>query len=365
MSRINVTYRVLSEASDIEERAQAIAVEQSVEMPVEAIDDKHVLAEILGRVEDIADNNDGTYKVRVSLATETTGLETAQLVNMIFGNSSIHEAVTLEDADFPKELTDVFGGPNFGIDGLRDRCGGEGRAMTCSALKPQGTPVEGLAKLARRFALGGVDYIKDDHGLADQAYSRFAERIPECAKAVRDANAKTGGNTHYIPSLTGNLDQLRDHIRIAKEEGLHTVMMPPMVVGLPSFHALVKENPDCAFLAHPSMTGGGRIAPQFLFGKLFRLLGADAGIFVNHSGRFSFPKEICSDLAAKSLAPWDGIKPCVPVPAGGMRLDRVDEMLDFYGRDVMLLIGGDLLLTRERLTEATREFADKVANYAG
>ena len=79
--------------------------------------------------------------------------------------------------------------------------------------------------------------LKDDHGLADQAYSRFAERIPACAKAVRDANAKTGGNTHYIPSLTGNLDQLRDHIRIAKEEGLHTVMMPPMVVGLPSFHA--------------------------------------------------------------------------------------------------------------------------------
>ena len=154
MSRINVTYRVLSEASDIEARAQAIAVEQSVEMPVEAIDDKHVLAEILGRVEDIADNNDGTYKVRVSLATETTGLETAQLVNMIFGNSSIHEAVTLEDADFPKELTDVFGGPNFGIDGLRDRCGGEGRAMTCSALKPQGTPVEGFGKTRRALCFG-------------------------------------------------------------------------------------------------------------------------------------------------------------------------------------------------------------------
>jgi len=363
MSRINVTYRVKSSAEDIKARAESIAVEQSVEMPLAAIDNEYVLSEILGRVDDISDNGDGTYKVQIALATETTGFEVAQLINMIFGNTSIHDAVVLEDAEFPTDLTDVFGGPNIGIDGMRKRCNGEGRAMTCSALKPQGTSVAGLADLAKRFALGGVDYIKDDHGLADQSYSPFAERIPACAKAVREANNETGGNTHYIPSLTGNLDQLRDRMGIAKEEGLHTMMMPPMVVGLPSFHAIVKENPDCAFLAHPSMTGGGRIAPAFLFGKLFRLLGADAGIFVNHSGRFSFPKEICSDLAAKSLAPWGDIKPCTPVPAGGMTLARVHEMLDFYGRDVILLIGGDLLLTGDRLTEATREFADKVAQY--
>ena len=39
------------------------------------------------------------------------------------------------------------------------------RALTCSALKPQGLPAAALADLARRFAQGGIDYIKDDHGL--------------------------------------------------------------------------------------------------------------------------------------------------------------------------------------------------------
>lgn len=364
MSRINVTYRVQSDAADIEARATAIAVEQSVEMPVQAIENEYVLNEILGKVEGITDNKDGTYKVVIALATETTGFEVAQLTNMIFGNSSMHAAITLQDADFPEELAKTFGGPNHGIEGLRKRCGGENRAMTCSAIKPQGLPVEGLADIAKRFALGGIDYVKDDHGLTDQSYSPFAKRVPACAKAVREANNDTGGNTHYIPSLTGNLDQLRDHIRIAKEEGLYTVMMPPMVVGLPSFHAIVKENPDCAFLAHPSMTGGGQIDPIFLFGKLFRMLGADAGIFVNHSGRFSFPKETCKALADQCMADWDSIKACTPVPAGGMTLARVEEMLDFYGRDVMLLIGGDLLLAKEKLADATREFADKVANHA-
>jgi ribulose-bisphosphate carboxylase large chain len=51
------------------------------------------------------------------------------------------------------------------------------------------------------------------------------------------------------------------------------------------------------------------------------------------------------------------------VPAGGMRLERVDEMLDFYGRDSILLIGGNLLIEQERILERTREFTDRVATH--
>ena len=52
----------------------------------------------------------------------------------------------------------------------------------------------------------------------------------------------------------------------------------------------------------------------------------------------------------------------VPVPAGGMTVDRVPEMLEFYGTDVMLLIGGGLLAARERLTEETAAFVRKVTD---
>lgn len=363
MSRIRVKYCVHSEASDIDERASAIAVEQSVEMPVEAIENKYVLSNILGQVENISDNSDGTFNVYISLSVETTGLEISQLVNMIFGNSSIHNTIKLEDAIFPKELIKEFGGPNQGLKGLRGLCGAKGRAMTCSALKPQGLSIEELSSLAKNFTLGGIDFIKDDHGLANQQYSPFSKRIPACAKAVRLANLKTGGKTNYIPSLSGNLDQLRNYIRIAKEEGIKTVMMAPMLVGLPSFHALVKENPDFTFFAHPSMTGASQISPVFIFGKLFRLLGADAGIFVNYGGRFSFSKLACRRIASECLNSWGKVKKTVPVPAGGMTLKRVDEILEFYGKDVMLLIGGDLLLRQNYLSEATSQFVEKIFNY--
>jgi ribulose-bisphosphate carboxylase large chain len=57
------------------------------------------------------------------------------------------------------------------------------------------------------------------------------------------------------------------------------------------------------------------------------------------------------------------MRPAVPVPAGGMIRERVPEMLDFYGADVMLLIGGGLLEAREKLAEATAEFVKAVHGY--
>jgi ribulose-bisphosphate carboxylase large chain len=51
----------------------------------------------------------------------------------------------------------------------------------------------------------------------------------------------------------------------------------------------------------------------------------------------------------------------MPVPAGGMSLDRLGEILTFYGRDTMILIGGSLLMARERLTEASAEFVRQAA----
>jgi ribulose-bisphosphate carboxylase large chain len=364
MSWLTAVYRVRSDARAIEARAQAIALEQSVELPLAVVADARVRSEIVGRVESIADRGDGTFEVRVALAAATTGHEAGQLLNMLFGNTSIHDDVTLVDAVFPADLAAAFGGPRHGIDGLRRRCGAHGRAMTCSALKPQGLPAKDLARLARDFALGGIDVVKDDHGLADQAYSPFAARVAACAAAVREANKSTGGATRYAPSLSGDLDRLRAQLRHARDEGLDTVLVAPLVIGLPAFHAIVREFPDIAFLAHPAMAGAARIAPPFLLGRLFRLLGADATIYPNHGGRFGYSPDTCRDIAAAALAAWDGVKPCVPVPAGGMTLDRVPGMLDFYGRDAMLLIGGGLLAAGDRLAAETRAFTRRVAAHS-
>ena len=361
--RLQAVYHIRCDARSIEERARAIAVEQSVEMPLAAISEEFVRSEIVGRVEAIAEIETGLFEVRIALAAETVGQDPGQLINMLFGNTSLHEDVTLHDVALPAELVATFGGPRHGLDGLRRRVGASARALTCSALKPQGLSAAKLADLARRFAQGGVDYIKDDHGLADQAYSPFASRVEAVSAALRTIEQPGGRAARYVPSLSGDLDAMRAQIALARDLGVDTVMIAPMIAGFSNFHRLVRENPAVAFVAHPTMAGAARIAPALLLGKLFRLLGADAVVFPNYGGRFGYSPDTCRALARAALDDRDGLRRCVPVPAGGMTADRVAEMLDFYGADVMLLIGGALLEAREQLLQATSAFVAQVHGY--
>jgi ribulose-bisphosphate carboxylase large chain len=353
---LEAVYHVRCEARLIEARARAIAVEQSVEMPVAAIDDEFVRTEIVGQVAGIAAKASDLFEVRIRLAGETVEYDAGQLINMLFGNTSLHPDVALADVELPARLVETFGGPRHGLDGLRQRVGAARRALTATALKPQGLSAAKLADLALRFAQGGIDYVKDDHGLADQAYSPFAARVAAVASALR------GGTTRYVPSLSGDLNTMQLQIEAARQAGIDTVMVAPMVAGLSNFHRLVRAHPDIAFLAHPTLAGAA-MAPPLLFGKLFRMLGADAVIFPNHGGRFGYSPETCRSLAATALQEWHGLRSCVPVPAGGMSRERVGEMLDFYGVDIMLLIGGALLEAGPRLTEATRAFVSEVQSY--
>jgi len=356
--RITAIYRVRAEAAAIAARARAIAVEQSVEMPLSAIEDARVMAEIVGRVEEIADVGGATFAVRIGLAAETVGDDAGQLLNMAFGNTSLHDDVVLADILLPAGLRARFPGPRHGIAGLRALCGAPGRALSCSALKPQGLPPAALADLAARFARGGVDYIKDDHGLADQAFSPFAERVPMIAAALRAVAAETGRLTHYIPSLSGDLDSMRRQVGLARDENLSCVMVTPMIAGVGTLRALVRDFPELVFFAHPALSGAARIAPELLIGKLLPLFGADAVIFPTHGGRFGYSETTCRDLAAHARALG-----ALPVPAGGMTLGRVPEILDFYGPDTMLLIGGSLLDAKARLTEETARFVRAVAEH--
>ena len=363
MLRVQATYLVRSEARLIEARAQALAVEQSVEMPLAAISSPEVLQDIVAEVHEIAERELGIFEVRIGLSAATMGLDAGQLLNVLFGNTSVQEDVTLCDAKIPEKLVRHFAGPNRGIGGLRELCGAQNRALTCTALKPQGLPPKDLAALARKLARGGLDFIKDDHGLADQAYSPFAERVPACAEAVRHANEETGLQTRYVPSISGDLMQAADQVRLAQMEGIEAVMAAPMLLGVSNFNRLVRDFRRIAFFAHPAMAGASRIAPALLLGKLFRMFGADVTIYPNYGGRFSYAPETCKAIADAARDPSQPVQSCMPAPAGGMTLDRVPELLDFYGPDTMLLIGGSLLSARDRLQEAAAAFADSVARH--
>lgn len=363
MSWIEATYHLRGN-DDARARARAIAVEQSIEMPPEAVENAFVTEHILGQVVATDQIAPGLQGLRIRLSAATVGDDAGQLLNMLFGNSSLHDDLTLFDVELPAALRSALGGgPRHGLAGLRERVGADRRALTCAALKPQGLPPEELARLAEAFARGGIDYIKDDHGLAEQAYSPFSRRVPACAEAVRRAVATTGHPSRYVPSLSGSLDAVREQLRILREEGLDTAMVTPAIFGLANVQQLIRDHPDIAFFAHPSLAGAARIDPACLT-SLWRTVGLDAVIFPNHGGRFGYSPETCHRISKAALSMSNHLAPAVPVPAGGMSVARAAEILDFYGRDVMLLIGGNLLAAGKRLTEATAEFVETVHRHS-
>ncbi len=357
MAPLLATYRISATERDIRARAEALAVEQSIEMPVAAIPAGRMLDDVVAKVHDLRPDGDA-FRVTLALAPVTTGSEASQLLNMLFGNCSLQPEVELLDVQMPEPFARAWPGPRFGIDGLRERTGARGRPLTCSALKPQGASVEHLAHLAGTFAAAGLDVIKDDHGLANQATGPFSRRVPAVQAAVDAANRASGGRTIYAPTFSGGPRAIAEQARIAKDCGVQAALVAPMLVGVPVFIEL-QEMLGVPVLAHPAFAGSPRIAPPLLLGKLFRLFGADATIFPNHGGRFSFGRATCLAIADEARRPFATLAPALPVPAGGMSVERVAEMRADYGDDVMLLIGGGLLAADD-IARRSREFVAAV-----
>lgn len=375
--RLLATYRLRCAAADAPARAQALAIEQSVEMPPEAIDDPALRARVLGTVESLeADPTDpGATLATLSLASETVGADPVQLMNMLFGNCALQADVTLLDARLPETLLAALPGPRFGAAGLREATGASGtlRPLGCTALKPQGLAPEELARLAYAFARAGIDVIKDDHGIADQAAAPFERRVAEVQRAIDRANREkadshdpflAGHRSLYAPHVSGTPARVARQLAAMRDEGVGAALACPMLMGVGTFVESLRMQAGVPIIAHPAFAGG-QIAPSLLLGRLFRLFGADATIFPNWGGRFSFTRDECLAIATAAREPLGPHLPIMPVPAGGMRVERCGEMIAAFGVETMLLIGGDLLSAGPAMPARAAAFARALHDSTG
>lgn len=349
-ARLRVHYRLAERPERAAQRARAICVEQTVEFPRELLPEGPIPERVVGWVESVAPAGDDTTDVVISYAVETAGDgDLLQLLNLVYGNISIQPGIRLERLDLPEPVLAGFPGPRFGRSGLRRLLGVPRRPLLCSAVKPMGlTPVE-LAEMAYQLALGGIDLVKDDHGLADQRFCPFDERVARCAEAVDRANRVTGGRCRYLPNLPGPSERLGERVEVAKRAGAGGLLVCPGLHGLDVMRRIACDDAvSLPILSHPALQGSYLVDPRqgishfALFGQLHRLAGADGCIFPNAGGRFAFTPEDCRAIARGTGEPMGALRRLFPVPAGGMGLERVGEMVEFYGRDVILLIGGDL-----------------------
>ena len=349
--RFHVTYRITpDDTRPIEAHAKDICVEQTVEIPADAIPQNHWDTGLIGRVESITDRkgDSADYDVVISYRVDLTNTEIPNLLNVLFGNISIRRGIKIVAVRFTEEQLNAYGGPRFGIDGIRKSLGVYGRPLATTAIKPLGLSAKELAAMCGGYALGGLDTIKDDHGLIDQHFHPFAERVSRIQHEIREANAKTGRITHYYPMVAGPFDKIEAQIAHAKAEGCFGVLVAPFLIGPDTGFRLARKY-DLAVMTHPTFSGTHfhdprhGITPAVLLGTLFRLFGADISVYPNAGGRFTFSLQECHELNAALRGPFGQLKGAFPAPAGGMTIEKVGAMVEAYGKDTALLIGGALL----------------------
>jgi len=365
--RFKVVYRLAGNGAETLSRAQDICIEQTIEFPADLVLEGDIRNHILGRIESFESLDPGHWEAVISYAIEITGFELTQLVNVVFGNFSLKPGVRVERLELPASLLERFKGPRFGIPGLRKRLDVPKRPLFCAALKPMGLPVKDLSGLAYCFAVGGVDMIKEDHGLTDQPFAPFRERVRQCAEAVDRATRETGKKCLYTANITAPADQILDRALFAKENGAGGLLIAPGLVGLDTMRRLADDDRIALpIISHPAFQGSfitypdNGISHHALFGQLPRLAGADASIYPNYGGRFLFSYEDCRSIVQGTTVPMHHIKPIFSVPGGGMGLERIPEMLRIYGRDVIFLIGGALHKIGPDLVENCRRYMEAI-----
>lgn len=363
---LSVRYQLAcAEGEDAFAKARDIAVEQTVELP-EGCYSKQIEELVVGKVKVLEQSGEGRWEAVISYGPDVIGDELPQLLNVLFGNVSLKAGVRLTGIELSPALLSTFPGPLFGIDGIRELCAvRERRALLCTALKPVGLSPEQLAERAFRFALGGIDIIKDDHGLANQRPAPFKERVARCQEAVTKANARTGAGSLYFPNATGTISGLEERLAFVRAAGCKGVLLSPLLMGFDTVRYAAALS-GLAVLAHPALSGSffhddTGIAPDVLLGQIFRLIGSDGVIYPNAGGRFSFTEIVCDAINAKLRERLDPLRRSFPVPAGGIDVDKIALLVERYGVDTIFLVGSSLYAQSD-LEKASRNLLDTVRN---
>ncbi|TVQ10387.1 MAG: ribulose 1,5-bisphosphate carboxylase [Balneolaceae bacterium] len=420
MKSFIITYRItLLEGEEITGKLEGICYEQSVEMPPDTISDD-IRGRIVGRVNDCEQTGPRTYRAAIEWPAANTGFEISQFLNVLYGNISLKPGIQVTGVDWdafanrpasgdagtgtgsvisrsadsksgsgaatspnsgdryggaagnsstgapagPESGNSLFHGPAFGIDGIRSRLNIPERPLSATALKPMGFTAQQLGDLCYHFALGGIDIIKDDHGLADQPYAPFRERVRMCTDAIRRAADETGRASVYIPNITGSWPDMMNRFETARELGAGGVMISPHITGLAALDKLARLDDGLPVAAHPAfsgtltMHGDSGFSKAFLYGELWRALGADMVIYPNAGGRFSFSREECLQLNETARRPLAAFRACFPMPGGGIQRHNLPEWVTSYGPDTVYLLGGSLYQHPDGIEAAARQISD-------
>lgn len=250
----------------------------------------------------------------------------AQFLAVLFGELAFMREfgkLTFEGLELPDEVYDWFGGPKFGIEGVKERFDVKEFPMLVAIIKPSVGP--GLNKKIVEQKIfsalaGGFHAVKDDEMQGDLEFVTLAERVAIAEK-----------NGHYIPTL--NLDNTEEYEKFLSRGKIGMVLINASTIGFPLLRTLC-EKTKIPILSHVAMQGVFHysFSPK-LFAFLHRLFGCDAFITpigdvdyyrISKEGEMEMAKELTKELP---------IKKTLPLLTGGARLHNLEQIIAPYEED--------------------------------
>lgn len=342
---LTAVYEVDGPETQARARAERICLDQTIEGDADLLSPS-LHGKILGRLQHVEPLARGHYAATIRYAGELLGSDCSALLNLLFGTSSLRSDVRLLSFTLTKGLLSSWGGPRYGMNGLRRAVGVSNRPLVCGVLKPLGRSPEELAELAAQFVRGGVDLIKDDQSLLDHPFCPFNERVAYCAEAVATASAQRGRPCLYFAHVSGALDAMRERAAQAKALGATGLLVAPGLTGFDALRALAMDGTlTLPIASHPSFLGANvsrqrdGLAPAVMYGLLPRLAGADLSVYPSFDTGYFMTKEDCVSVAVSCRQPWDHVLPVMPSVGGRIGPDCVAELVTACGRDVVLILG--------------------------
>jgi ribulose-bisphosphate carboxylase large chain len=295
---------------------------------------------------------DGFYEAKIRYPAEIFEPgNVAQYLSVVAGNLfGLRKlaSVRLLDMDFPESLV-PFSGPKFGIRGIRAIVGTTNRPHVGTIIKPKvGLTPADTAKVAYQAAIGGVDLIKDDETLTDQAFCPMRERVPRVMEALGKVKEETGRQVLYAVNITTRADRIVEKAGEAISLGANMVMVDVIISGFGALQAL-GEAPGVTVpihvhrAMHAAMTRNREHGIAFRpFARIVRWLGGDQLHTGTVSGKMSHDApEVLGDNAVLT-GPCFGKKRVFPVSSGGLHPGKVFAELQTLGTDVVLQAGGGI-----------------------
>lgn len=280
----------------------------------------------------------------------------------IFGMKGVKN-LRLIDVTLPPSYIKHFKGPILGMEGIRKRWKVFDRPLTGAVPKPKiGFSAREHAEVGYETWMGGFDFVKDDENLSSLPFNSFDDRVGHIARSREKAEKETGDRKGAFINITAEVEEMKRRADLLHENGFSYAMIDVVIVGSAALQTMRDHLGDLGMTTHAHRAMHASFTRNPLHGMTMQFIAKEMrliGLNQLHTGT-AVGKLVGDREEVKGLADilrkerteargnmlleqdWGDIKSAFPVASGGLHPGLVPDVMDIYGKELVLLVSGGI-----------------------